>query len=298
MDEFGQRLRAAREARGVDLRDIAATTKISVTALEALERNDFSRLPGGIFSRAFIRAYAVQVGLDPEATVRGFLAEIDRQRREAARNAPRPTVSREDLEFLERQQRAERILRVAIIALVGVGLAIGIWRMRASRHAPALAEGAAMGDSVAAPVDHAPSGPTTAEPPGGAGAGAAAGRPAGPAPEAPVTAAPGGATPSAAAPVVPVSGRLTVEFSVNAACWVQASADGRVVLQRLLQAGERERVTADEELVLDVGNAGAFTWSINGHPARPLGAEGVHKRARVTPANVSEFLQVSTTPGS
>ena len=53
MSDFGQQLKQAREARGVSLWQIATSTKISVVALEALERGDFSRLPGGIFSRAF-----------------------------------------------------------------------------------------------------------------------------------------------------------------------------------------------------------------------------------------------------
>ncbi len=69
MAEFSDKLRRAREEKGVSLRDIAAATKISVGALEALERGAFSRLPGGIFSRAFVRAYALEVGLDPELTV-------------------------------------------------------------------------------------------------------------------------------------------------------------------------------------------------------------------------------------
>ena len=60
----GARLREAREKRGVSLRQIASNTRISVMSLEALERSDLSRLPGGIFTRAFIRAYAEQVGLD------------------------------------------------------------------------------------------------------------------------------------------------------------------------------------------------------------------------------------------
>src|SRR6185295_675359 len=74
--DFGSRMRQAREQRGVSLRRIAESTKISVSALEALERNDISRLPGGIFSRAFVRSYAAEVGLDPEQTVREFLAQF------------------------------------------------------------------------------------------------------------------------------------------------------------------------------------------------------------------------------
>ena len=71
--DFGSRMKRAREARGVSLREIAMRTKISDSALEALERNDISRLPGGIFGRGFVRAYAVEVGLDPEQTIREFL---------------------------------------------------------------------------------------------------------------------------------------------------------------------------------------------------------------------------------
>src|SRR5438132_2101777 len=74
--DFGTKLRAARERRGMSLRQIANATKISVSALEALERNDISRLPGGIFSRAFVRSYAVEVGLDPEATIQDFIEQF------------------------------------------------------------------------------------------------------------------------------------------------------------------------------------------------------------------------------
>src|SRR5215210_1243690 len=73
MTDFGEKLRQAREQRGVSLRQIAAKTKISLAALEALERNDVSKLPGGIFTRSFVRTYASEVGLDPDATVREFL---------------------------------------------------------------------------------------------------------------------------------------------------------------------------------------------------------------------------------
>ena len=74
--DFGLKLKRAREERGVSLREIAEITKISVTALEALERNDISRLPGGIFSRSFVRSYAAEIGLDPDQTVRDFLARF------------------------------------------------------------------------------------------------------------------------------------------------------------------------------------------------------------------------------
>ena len=84
-DDFGSRLRDTRERRGVSLRQIANATKISVSVLEALERNDISRLPGGIFGRAFVRSYATEVGLDPEETIRQFLEEFPQEDRKSTR---------------------------------------------------------------------------------------------------------------------------------------------------------------------------------------------------------------------
>jgi cytoskeletal protein RodZ len=74
--DFGPRMKRMREERGVPLRRIAEATKISVGVLEALERNDISRLPGGIFSRGLVRAYAEQIGADPDVVVRDFVARF------------------------------------------------------------------------------------------------------------------------------------------------------------------------------------------------------------------------------
>jgi transcriptional regulator with XRE-family HTH domain len=72
-DSFGARLRERREQQQVALSAIAEQTKIKLALLEALERDDVSHWPSGIFRRAFIRAYALAIGLDPDATLREFL---------------------------------------------------------------------------------------------------------------------------------------------------------------------------------------------------------------------------------
>lgn len=72
--DFGASLRAARERAGVSLRYLADRTKHSVGAFDALEKNRIAQLPGGIYRRAIVRAYAAEVGLDPEKTLRAFLA--------------------------------------------------------------------------------------------------------------------------------------------------------------------------------------------------------------------------------
>ena len=71
---FGTRLRQQREERQVALEDISAKTKIKLALLEGLEADDLSRWPQGIFRRAYIRAYAQALGLDPDTLLQQFLA--------------------------------------------------------------------------------------------------------------------------------------------------------------------------------------------------------------------------------
>jgi transcriptional regulator with XRE-family HTH domain len=73
VDDFGAWLRDARERTGLSIDDIAATTKVGRSQLAALERNDLSRWPAGIFRRAFVRTYAGLVGLDPDVAVALFV---------------------------------------------------------------------------------------------------------------------------------------------------------------------------------------------------------------------------------
>ena len=116
--DFGTTMRHLREERGVSLRQIADATKISVNALEALERNDISRLPGGIFSRAFVRAYANEVGLDPETTVRDFMVQFpDDSVTAGSPHAPKPSY---DLDEPVRRSPAAVAAVVAIFVLIGV----------------------------------------------------------------------------------------------------------------------------------------------------------------------------------
>src|SRR5437868_14953473 len=72
MSDFGSTFRNAREAMGLTLDQIAAETRIGTRFLEAIEKEDFHLLPGGIFSRGFIRSYAERLKLDPELMVADF----------------------------------------------------------------------------------------------------------------------------------------------------------------------------------------------------------------------------------
>jgi cytoskeletal protein RodZ len=69
---IGEQLRLAREGRGIPLREISDQTRISMHYLEAIETNDYKRLPGGIFNRSFVKAYARYIGYDEKEALEGY----------------------------------------------------------------------------------------------------------------------------------------------------------------------------------------------------------------------------------
>ncbi|MEO6237134.1 MAG: helix-turn-helix transcriptional regulator [Vicinamibacterales bacterium] len=137
MDDFGGKLRLARERRGISLRQIASSTKIAAGALDALEKNDLARLPGGIFSRAFVRSYAVEVGLDPDDTVREFLARFDQEGPPTAA-AVAASIPAEEQLFEARQRQVVTALAFGLVLLLVLAVAgYFVVRRRAAGAAPA-----------------------------------------------------------------------------------------------------------------------------------------------------------------
>ena len=278
MDDFGGKLRQARERRGISLRQIAASTKIAAAALEALERNDISKLPGGIFSRAFVRSYAIEVGLDPEDTVREFLERFNQDPAPTA-DAVAAAVPEEERQFQEQQRKAARIAlaAVAALALTVVGLVFA-YRARAARA------------KAQAPVAHEPA-PASAPAP-------AVETPAAPVqpPRAPVQSPPASApttavpAPTTAAPA-PAATEIRLEIKPTADCWVSITVDGRKRLARVMPAGERQSFAVSKEATVEIGDAGAFAFSINGKPGKSLGDKGQVRTLTVTPATASQYTR-------
>jgi cytoskeletal protein RodZ len=123
MSDFGGTLRAARERRGVSLREISETTKISIPALEALERDDLSRLPGGIFMRSIVRSYAAQIGLDPDQTLDDFLQRFNIDPGPSTLEAQR-ALDRPSYQVLRRGGMFVKILLASLIAAIILYLAL------------------------------------------------------------------------------------------------------------------------------------------------------------------------------
>jgi len=101
---FGERLRREREMRGISLDEIATATKISTRNLRALEEEKFKQLPGGIFNKGFVRAYAKFLGIDEEQMVAEYVAAS--QDTDAARDQKlQQDLSKVDFRHDEEEQR-------------------------------------------------------------------------------------------------------------------------------------------------------------------------------------------------
>ncbi|MBZ5556852.1 MAG: DUF4115 domain-containing protein [Acidobacteriia bacterium] len=277
--DFGKTLREARERRGVTLRQIANSTKLSVSQLEALERNDIARLPGGIFSRGIVRSYATEVGLDPEKAIQDFIAHFSH---DEAVTAGHPTSEQnEDNEALESDRRMAGtflwLLGVSVPIAAGVLYFSFVGRRPVAVAKPPAAEARA---AESKPAEPPPVAAAAAETTPAAAPGAATDTVPPPAPPADVP-----------APAVAIEDRLTVGLSVKRPCWVSASVDGQRVIERLLAAGTQQTLDVKRELVLTAGDAGAIAVTLNGADAKPLGKSGEVVTTRFTTANFKDFLQ-------
>jgi cytoskeletal protein RodZ len=114
--DIGSKLQKLRLEKGISLRDLSNRTKISQQVLEALERNDLARLPGGIFARGYVRAYAAELGLDPEKTVAEFRSQVDNSTETVV---PNPTPA-----YVE---RGDRYRSVGVVVMLGLGAALIIY---------------------------------------------------------------------------------------------------------------------------------------------------------------------------
>ena len=271
------------------LAEVSASTKIPVSKLKAIERDDIESLPGGIFTRGFVRSYAETVGLDPQDTLAQFETRFPDESSVATLHAT--IEGRANEEFVRRQRTAKRVVWLAALAVPLV-----VWVLRvvvpgdtepptpAGAVADAeLATGAGSASPLPSRSSLEPASPTPVEAEPGFPPSVEA-EPASPPPVA-------SALPADPAPAAPAdSVRLTMEISTTADCWVRATADGGTVVSRLFRAGEREVIVAQEAIDLRVGDAAAFAFTINERPGRSLGGSGEVADIRVTALNYLRFV--------
>jgi cytoskeletal protein RodZ len=117
MATLGEKLREAREAHGYTLREVADNTRISVRHLEAIEADDYRPLPGGVFNKGFIKAFARYVGVDEAEALSDYMRQVNQQGSTADDEAP---ITRRHEVFVGDEPR--RPFLTVVLALIILGL--------------------------------------------------------------------------------------------------------------------------------------------------------------------------------
>jgi len=230
---------------GLSLHDISTRTKIREVLLVAIERGDFERLPKGLLARGFIRAYAREVGLEPDSLVQEFVNELEPP-------LPVPDVtlpSRESLDTAQPRSLSfeRRGTLGTVLAAIGVATCVAYvidlpaaLDRSMTAGAPAVEHGRIIKgtDVTLASVELDAYTPPALEVAGTAG-------------------------PS-----------LVVEIRPTRVVWVQALADGQRVLYELIHPDKPRLVEARREIVFRIGDAAAFQYTVNGVRGRQLGGPG------------------------
>ena len=124
---IGEKLRLERETQGIALRDISEQTRISMRYLEAIEGDDYRRLPGGIFNRSFIRAYAKFVGYDEQEAIEEYARTL-REQGESPDDVSKPHRSLVYTDEGESGHRSSLWKLLAIVAVLGI-ISFGLWAL-------------------------------------------------------------------------------------------------------------------------------------------------------------------------
>ncbi len=235
---FGGWLRREREMREVSLAEIAETTKISRSYLEALEDERFDVLPAPVFAKGFLREYAAYVGLDPDEVVNSYLTARQDGEEESAGEAP----SRERVAPFE--WTSGLLLAIGLVAALAVIGFVGFWAERNSSEAGPEAVVTPPAAAASTTVGSAP--PPSSEPITAGGDDGSA-------------TAPADEPAALAAPLV-----VTLDFTED--CWVEATVDGRRRLSELHVQGEALQIEAQRVVALTLGNPGGVRIEVNGRP--------------------------------
>jgi len=262
--DVGADLRNARIARKRSIEDIAQATKITPALLRAIENDAFDRVPGGLFARGYLRAYAREVGLDGEALVQRYRAEFEPAAPVAEPEPPEAAErERERLGWLRQPipvdeddaGRTKKVLIELCVVLLAVTVYFVGWK-RPPR--PTTAELKPIAPLSVTPTD-APA-PTVEKPVASTGAAEPTGPP-------------------------------TLDIHPHGDCWVEATSGGERLISRLMTDGDWESLPIQGDVRIRIGDPGTFAFSIGGVDGRATGTAGQPVTVHVNPRNYQDLLQ-------
>jgi cytoskeleton protein RodZ len=255
---FGELLKRERELREVTLNEVTVATRIPPRFLEAFEREDWEKLPGGIFNRGFVRAIARYLGLDEETLLSEYDLAYGEQR------GATPALAENPIPAPPKWIVAAAGIAILILVVGIVWGSIYGWRRYVARRA-----------AKAAPTTSTPGQISAA--PGPNPASSASQLPQAKSTD-PTVAANSSPANSSAAPADSNSStpqRLDLAVSTSGQTRVRVVADGRIVLDSRLPAGETRRLFAKNQFVVSAARPEAVLLEMNGQAMPPLASVGV-----------------------
>jgi cytoskeleton protein RodZ len=268
---FGEKLKREREKQKITLDEVALATKIGTRLLRALEEEKFDQLPGGVFNKGFVRAYARHLGLDEERT----LADYNR----AAAPAGPPPPDDVELRAIAEKKERERQGRpkpglpwgwVAFLLLM-VALALAVWGFYSRE-----GTGAGSPARLAVPVRESrqPSARETAAAQGASIQPTSSMQPNPPAITSATAEGEGeGPLPSGSA-ATPATTEFEVVIRARQDSWLLLIVDGKTVFHDVLAASGEKAVRAQKTLVVRAGSVGDLDISFNGNQLPVQGETG------------------------
>jgi len=300
LPSFGEKLRREREKRSITLDQISESTKIGRRMLQAIEEDKFSQLPGGIFNKGFVRAYARHLGLDEDQTVAEYL--------QASGDAPpvQPELpAEESVRHSEASADApHRHLPWGVFAaiLLLVALALSIWSHRQkTREAPATQASPPPPAAQQLVQDHAA--PTATAP--GSAVSSSNKNPVPPPPDSstlnpaaqvprastpaknPATAATTSPTTPSETTALPAPGEFVVVIQAREDSWTTITADGSTVYSGMLSAGDQRAIRGRKEVIVKAGNAGGIDLRFNGKQLDRQGDSGQVRTITFGPSGIT-----------
>jgi cytoskeleton protein RodZ len=278
MTNFGASFRQARVSKGISLDQVATETRISTRFLSAIENEEFHLLPGGIFNRGFVRAFAEKVGLDPDQAVADYKRMVEiRQPDPPAAPQPAPAAKR---------KRRLYPIAVGVLALVIVVFYV------VTRESGPIAQTASTPAATqsAAPTPAAPA-PSIAPPDNARQTAAAPETQSNQSPK-PTPAPTPALAPQAAAPATPAApNALSLEIAAQDPSWIRVEADEKSANPgEILQSGMTRKYTAQNKLIISAGNAGGLMLKLNDKPMKAIGKSGQVREIVITPETAKNFI--------
>jgi cytoskeleton protein RodZ len=315
MTSVGETLRCERLRRGFELEQISRELKISSRFLEAIEADDFKKLPGGVFAKSFVRQYARLLSLDEEELAGEVQRRVEPEpvavpvkepQRVAAPEIHLPRVE-EWRGGGERRSFLPALAMVVVVMLVCSG--IYTWWQRKSQQVSAHEQTASVAQPLVTPPQPQAQEPAQTAPPPQAQAAAPASEPgsepvSAPAVQAPAVQAP--AAQSQAPPPAPVNsadrpagepaaqtppiksvaqtpkGPVRLELTADEPVWVLAQANGKFLFSGTLEPHQTRTVEAAGMVVLRLGNAGGVMITLNGKSLGAVGPKGQVRTVQFT----------------